>query len=431
MLNEATEKALKESELLFRKLGRFDKFVSKYNVSVPGEAQRISEGMNSLADSLIDNLSPQNQDELINTELKRRLKGEASHLFFTESGKLYDFDSVVNYQCIPKEDIESLNPWLKENKEKTREAVERLYYSRDLEGYELPLNADVASVRRQAEEFAGAHIQRYHKTLGKFLESLTKVGGYLREINAVPTARDRSYFQPLNNTLAISIGAICYSKDDNTLHIRDEELIRLYGHEGMGHALNFVVTNSNGLPYFLQHPSSLTKSTAESVAQFYENILLEDLKKSPETQKALGIEHKFAEIYQEAKDTEQLKEYNNKIYQYAIKILGDKSLGEPQDPKVLERKVEIICDSAIDKRGIKRWIERNRYNFDSENNLNQELVSELIYCARPVQRALEEFAKKGIYYDEKGRSLIDSTLLKGLWTPIGFVDNARLRAEGK
>ena len=48
-----------------------------------------------------------------------------------------------------------------------------------------------------------------------------------------------------------------------------------------------------------------------------------------------------------------------------------------------------------------------------------------------MQRALDEFAKQGITYDGNGRSKIDSTLLTGIWTPIGYVDNARLTAQGK
>ena len=58
-------------------------------------------------------------------------------------------------------------------------------------------------------------------------------------------------------------------------------------------------------------------------------------------------------------------------------------------------------------------------------------MAELRYCARPVPRALEEFRKKGISYEGDGRNVIDSTLLNGFWTPAGFVDNARLRAEAE
>src|SRR3989338_2199645 len=327
MLNEKTERVLNEAEGLIKRLDAIDKFSNKYGMTPIREAAKISAGMREVADSISDMSNPQNYDQLLLSEVKRKLHGESAYLDQRLSGKLYDFDTVIKILGLPKEDIISLRPWLEENKEKTQEAIERLFHKKGLEGYELPLFHDIPSVGRQAEEFAGVHIQRYHKTLGKFLESLTNVGEFLRDINAVPTREVRSYFHPLNNNLALSIPAICFSKEDGTLHIRDGELIRLYGHEGMGHALNSVVTRSNGLPHFLTQNSALTVSTAESVAQFYENVLLEDLKNSPETQRALGIEHKFSEIYQEAKDTEQLKEYHKRLFQHGIAVLGDKSLG--------------------------------------------------------------------------------------------------------
>jgi len=432
MLNEDTERALRESEGLLKRLDRVHKFSDKYQLTPSRESIRLAEAMQILADGLPQIDSPQNQDQLLQSELKRRLHGESAYLNQQLSGRLYDFDTVIDILGIPREDIDSLGPWLEQNKEKTQEAIERLFHARDIEGYELPLSRDIPSVRRQVEEFAGAHIQRYHKTLGKFLQGLTKVGEYLRDINAFPTTEARSYFNSLNNNLVLGISAICFSKEDGTLHVREKELIRLYGHEGMGHALNFAVTRSNGLPYFLTKDSALTEATVESVAQFYERVLMEDLKKSPGTQKQLGIEHKFADIYQETKDAEQLEAYKRRIFQYGIVVLGDKSLGNPNDPEVLRKKMDMLYRVAIDRSGVAVWVQKHRYeSFDSEGNLNPDLVGELRYCAQPVDRALEEFSRRGINYDEKGRNTIDSTFLKGLWTPIGFVNNAKLKAQSK
>ena len=106
-----------------------------------------------------------------------------------------------------------------------------------------------------------------------------------------------------------------------------------------------------------------------------------------------------------------------------------KKLGSPSDPEIFKRKIEILYEVAIDKSAITHWVQDNRYNFDTEGNLYPRIVGELRYCARPVPRALEEFSKRGKYYDEENRDFIDLTFLKGLWTPIDFVDNARLRAQ--
>ncbi len=419
------------SERLLKKLDRMEKFGSKYNVLPYQEAARIAAKMKELAGSLPAIESPENQDQLIQSELKRRLNGEALVLEQRITPRHYDFDTVVSMYSIPRSDISGLRDWLVANREITLKAIERLYQTKDIRNYELDLPLDIPGVRRQAEEFAAVHIQRYHKRLGKLLQDLTQVGEYLRDITAVPTTEKRSYFHTLTNTLAIAIPAICFRTEDGSLQKRERNLITLYGHEGMGHALNQVITKTSTLPYFLTKESVLTTATMESVAQFYQWTIFEDLKNSPETQKDLGIEHKFMEIYQEAKDFIQLQEYQSRLFQYAITVLADKELGQPQDPLTLRRKEELLSEVTLDPSFPLHFVEEHRYNFDSQGNLNPKLVSELRYCAQPVRKTLDEFAKQGILYEGKGRSIIDATLLKGFWTPVGFVDNARLRAQNK
>ena len=419
------------SEGLLKKLDRMGKFGSKYNVFPYQEAAKIVDEMKELARSLPEIESPENQDQLVKSELKRRLNGEALTLEQRITPRHYDFDTVVSMYGIPESDISGLRDWLVANRPKTQEAIERLYQTKDIQNYELGLPSDIPGVRRQAEEFAGVHIQKYHRRLGKLLQDLTQVGEFLRDINAVPTTEGRSYFHPITNTLAIGIPAICFTTEDGSLQIRERDLITLYGHEGMGHALNQVITKTNGLPYFLTKDTALTAATMESVAQFYQKVIFEDLKNSPETQRDLGIQHKFGEIYQEARDIDQLQEYQLKLFQYAITVLADKALGQPQDPTTLRKKVDALCEVTLDPTYPLHFVEQHRYNFDSQGNLSPQLVSELRYCAQPVQRALDEFAKQGVQYKGEGRSKIDATLLKGFWTPIGYVNNARLRAQDK
>ena len=428
-LKDETQKNVDKAEVLLERKNKINKFEEKYEIMPTTEVREVAFEMYRLAEYLPEITIPKNQDELIQSELGRRMKGEASYLEYQLKGQLYDFNTVIDIFGIPREDIDALRPWLETNKERTKEAIERLFRSRDIEGYELSLSVDVPSIRRQAEEFAGAHVQRYHQVLGKFLQGLTDVGGFMRDINAVPSTSERSYFNSLTNTLAIGIPAICYSTEDGTLHIRDRELIRLYGHEGMGHALNFMVTRSNDLPHLLTETSALTVASGESVAQHFEKVLLEDLRESPETQKKLGIEHRFDEIYQEAKATEQLEKFKRKLFQYSVFVMGDETLGDPKDSETLAHKTRIIDSVSIDPNYARGFVQNNRYNFDSEGNLSPRLVGELRYCARPVQRAIEEFSRMGLEYNADTRNMIDATLLKGLWTPTGFVDNARMVAE--
>ncbi len=420
---------LEEAEKYIKQLEKIGRFEEKYHLPPLQEASKLCESMYSFVQKLPEIITPLNPEELLTSEVKRRIASEAAYLEQRLSGRMYHFDMVTQILNIPQEDITSLHPWLKENKEKTLRAIERLFQSRDIEEHELPLRADIPPIRRQAEEFATTHIQRYHSILGKLLEGLTKAGSYLRDVHAVPTSNERSYFDPRTKTFALAIPQICFLTEDRTLHIRESELVRLYGHEGMGHALQHIMTENNHLPCFLKKSSAATIASEESLTQFYEGIIFEDLKKSPSTQKKLGIEHKFDEIYQEVKDTEQLSNYKRKLFQYAIVVLADKSFGKPDDPETTRKKIACMNEVAFNPRYGLSFMEEHRQHFDSQGNLYADLVSELRYCAQPVRRSLDIFQEKGISYENEGRDLIDATFLRGFWTPIGFVENARWVAE--
>lgn len=419
------------SEALLERQDKAEKFSRKYNVLPVQEIGKITEELETLASLIPDIQKPKNQEELIQTELKRRLKGESSALAHMLSGKPYDFDKVLSLYAIPRSDIEELKPWLEANKAKTLESIERLFKTKDVQSYSLGLPTDLVGVGEQATKLSMHYIQNYHNILGPFLQNIINVKEFSKKIDAVPTTSKRSYFHPHINLLAISIPEICFMTDDRIYQIDERKLIAIYGHEGMGHALNQIITHSENLTPFLKRDQRVIRPTLESVAQFYGKQIFEDIKSSPEIQKALSIDHKFEEIYQEAKDTRQVEEYTKKLFEYAITVLADKSLGDPKSGETLMKKRDLIAELSLNLSGVNNFIEYHKNNFDSQGNLYPEVISELIYCAQPVKRALEEFAKQGITYEGEGRNKIDSILLKGFWTPIGFVDNAMLAAKNE
>lgn len=417
---------LDKSEELLKRLEKASKFGSKYGIYPNKNIAKTAKEMSHLTESMPDIKHPKNKDELISSELKRHLQGAVTNLNLQLSGEIYDLDSILSLYGMPKTDITSLKPWLKANKNKTLESVNRLFNSTDTQNYRLELRIDIPKVARESEEFAGTQIQRIHKIIGKYLENLTDVGGFLRDVDSVPTKNERSYFSDLTKTLAVGIPAILYSTEEGILQVKNSELIRIFGHEGMGHGLNKIMTDISDLPYFLTKSSMFSEATAESVAQFYQKQILEDIKNSPEVQEKLGIKHDFDKIYRETKDMSKLDGYKQKLYQYAITVVADKNLGHPEDPKTIKKKIELLSEVALDPSYPRGMVEHYRYKFDSEGNLEAKTISELRYAAQPVQRALKEFEKRGIKYDSKNRSKIDETFLTGFWTPTGFVDNARL-----
>jgi hypothetical protein len=423
------ESYLAESENLLSSIEKIRKFNSNYGVFPSKKIHSLIDRMKSFSSSIPEITTVETFDDLLQFEMKRRIDGEILSFEQFLGSNYYDFETTISMYAIPKSDIESLHPWLVENKERTMDAIERLYENKDVKFYNLGLPADIPSVRRQVEEFASINIQKYHKRLGGMIQDLTSVGGFLREIDAVATTNPRSYFNQLTKILAIGISAFCFTTEDGGLQIKERNLISLYGHEGMGHALNKVITRFGNLPYFLKTESQSAVSTMESLAQYYQRIIFEDLKNSVETQKQLGIEHKFEDIYREEKDISMLEEYKSKLFQYSITALADKTLGDPLDKKTLMKKIELLNEVTIDPNQSLNFIEQNRFNFDSRGNLNSQLVGELRYCAQPVKRAILEFEKRGIHYSGKERGLIDSTLLNGFWSPTGYVEYAKLKAK--
>lgn len=425
------EEIFERAQLLLDKVEKISKFGSKYHAQPNEELRKTQHELQALEGSLNEVKTPHSQEELFLSELKSRLQGLAHSIETGLSGTWPDFKTILLLYGIPEEDITALRPWLEGNKESTLASVESLFLESDVQSYELGLPTDLPRVRRQAEEFAAVHIERYHRVLGKRLQKVTRVGEYLREIDAVPTSEGRSYFHQLTNTIAIGIPAICYMTEDGTLHIKERELLRIYGHEGMGHALHFVLTRSSTLPAFLKTDSIATTATAEAIAQHYQSQILEDLLDAPEIQDALGIRHIFPEIHQEARDISKIEAYRVRFMQYALTILADKTFGNSLDPETIKKRIEKLSEVAIDPHAPKYIVEQYKHRYDSDGNFDPSAITELRYCAQPVQRAVGEFAMRSIQYEGEGRNLIDATLLHGFWTPRGYVHHARLVAEGK
>lgn len=418
---------LEEANLIWDRQTRASKFATKFEVYPLAEGGELVRDFQKLSEAIPMVLQPTSLDDVYSAELRRRALAEAVYLDHWLAGKPYTFDDVISIFGIEPSDIKKLKPWLETNKGAALEAVDRVFQGTDVKQFELTLPMDRPAVRRQAEEFAQQRVTTYHKRIGKMFEDLTGVGGYLRDINAVVTSNERSYFDTLTKTLAISVPEISYLTEDGLPTLKERVLIRLFGHEGFGHGCNKILTDATGeLPFFLKLTSGATVATLESVAQFYERQVFEDLKNSPETQKALDIRHMFDDIYKEEQDTQIIERYKLRFFQYGITILADQSLGSPQDPETIARKSEALSALALYPGYARHFIESNRQNFDSQGNLNPELVAELRYAAQPAQRVTEILNERGFSYEGSSRTQVDVALLQGFWTPVGLAERARV-----
>ena len=113
-------------------------------------------------------------------------------------------------------------------------------------------------------------------------------------------------------------------------------------------------------------------------------------------------------------------------------MLADKSLGKPDDPEVIRRKIEMISEVALNPTTARNFVENYKYSFDFDGNLYFNVANELRYSSRAAKKALEIFKESGFDYDNReDRSHIDLTFLTGYLTASGFLQKAKLATQSR
>ncbi len=418
-----------KSNEVFDRLNHFEKFVSNgvYRFFNSVVMDKVLPEVSSFKESLPRIDEPKNERELIVAELNRRLDGAILSLEQMVDSNYVEFDKILSLLAIPEQDVKDLEGWLSENKLRVESIVKQLYEDGTFE-YQLNIQSDVPKISKKMQEFADHVVKNYHKLLGPFIGKLTSGGEFLGDIDVTITLNGRSYYNPVFNTVALNPFQICFIDKKKEFNVNELALIRVYGHEVMGHALNSVLSEKSNLPLFLKSYSlsHSTLPTAESVAQFYEKIIFSDIKNDKEIQQKLGIADDFEEMYKKFHNESLLSDYLNNFNLYTIYVLADKSKGDQ-----LDEKIHLIERFSFSKANAYYQVDYFLKNFvDHKGNLNPRTVSELKYCVKSAYRAYQEFIDKGFDYSKhEDRSIIDKTLLEGYWTPQGLEQKARLIAS--
>jgi len=422
---------LDEAKDIFVSMKQIENFDLRYH-QFPKEVSRVAlPKINDLMSKISFYENPKTLDDLLSSELYKRLESNKRYLDKKINDESDDFESVKTQFAIPEDDLAYLESWLKDNKEKVPEAINLVYISdTKLDRTDLSPLFDIPEIKEKANIAAKETITRYHSALSKMIEDYIPTDNQLSKIKVYRTMTNRSYFMLNFNLLAISIMNILSMGDDTNIIINHGTLIKQYGHEVMGHALNSILTKMSDLPDFVKDGlDGIIKSTGESVAQHFEKTIFETLQESPETQKELGIDSIYDSIYKINTSLSFVDEYQLKLMQYEIAIIAENP-NENKSSEGIKKKLSRILDISIDPKLSRLRVDNMRHNIDFDGNLNPVFMSELKYAAKPVDRAIREFEKRGLYYsDPNDRKIIDRTLLTGYWTPSGLVANAKLTAE--
>lgn len=393
------------------------------------EAREILDECRKLVGQLPDIVEPENTDELIQAELKRRLNGEIDYCLGNLEAKHLEINDILNLYAIPKGDFDRIEPWLKEHMNEVEQADKRLckrYISR---GRRFKVSLDVDEIRYEANKVAGNQIDNYWNAIKQLVKRYDKED-ILSNLTLKPTNANRSVYNSDFNVVYFAIPLICYALSHNEIKVDKIALIHHFGHEVIGHSLIFNISKNSRLPHFLQSESYITQATIESTGRFYGDMIFHDLEDSPEIQRQLGIEDNFIEIHEEADDVMLKKLYVKMLQLYTIKLLADKTISDTKNQQQAKlKKIAAIKRLSVDKGFAIRNFEKYNPYCDSQGNPMPSILAELRYCADPVGRVLKIFGDNGIDYEGDGRNIIDQTLLTGFWTPIGLEQWARLVAK--
>lgn len=260
---------VERGDVLLKELERMQKFSAEFGVVPPQVAVDLQTKLGEYSNGLAFINQPSSRIEAIQNEYGRRLGAEALILKRSSSSEPMTFEEIKGMYGVTKADIDALRPWLEDNRPIMIDALNGLYANSEIDNYRLPISGDVPKIRKGAELFAEQKINSYMKVIGALLKE--KSGLDLSIIDAVPTTIDRSYFNGITRQLALSIGRIGYSTKNELYNLDILQMLRLIGHEGMGHALNNLASDNKELPLILrQVGSALTSGTAESIAQHFE-----------------------------------------------------------------------------------------------------------------------------------------------------------------
>src|SRR3989344_1406952 len=418
------DRLLEESEHLLQRRARIMNAYSASNAHNDAETSKHLREMDDFCRRvpIIENVIT--REDLIVAELGRFMDRILRRDIDTINPEGITLSDALLFYGIEESELSGLREWLIGNKENYLIAQQELVDGHDT-GLHRPIRVEVPAHVRAAEEALSAHVARYREAL-KMIPPLSDCPDALDDLQILGTLHPReSDFSRDMNSLFISLPMTTYVAGGK-IQLNEGQLLFLLGHECLGHALTDARTQRADIPAFLKEPTEHSITCNEAVAQFYQHRVFEDIYRSPDVQKALGINN-FEKIYRRQKAQNIKNYFERKLAHYMIHVLG--SAGNLAEKDVLEKAETLIEEVVPYQRKIDLARTTKSIGINQNGRMSFEGFRDLTYASHAVERALQIFREAGIEYEEPHRSLIDKTLLTGYWTPKGFIENARLVAK--
>ncbi len=395
---------------LLNRVKQIEIFQRQPNNLVPHEEiSSLVKDINDFHSSLPDINDPQNLGELFNVEIKRRLAAEVASLSVDISSEVASWQDVIRYHGIPQKDLDNLETWLAENMDKVSKANQRNFTR--TKGSEdrayIPLGSTV--LRTQAESLITQYILRTTTVLRDFLPAQLGVKEALKKYQVIVDSwQNRSYCNWISGVVGICTTDVAFM-NQGEIYVDEPSFLALVGHELIGHACHNTLTHNSDLPTFFRTITDTSiHSTGESISQYFEEKILDYLRKVPGITEKLGLTEPFENIYQKYHDDRLIQKYKSRRYQFAILSLAKAGKANFRD------QIPAISKYSLEPQWVTNFIENLKYGWDEiTGRLLPKYVRELMYAADPVGRIMENTPIENIPEAER-------LVLTGFWMPQGL-----------
>jgi len=379
-----------------------------YTIVPTPRVRNLMGEMHTLANGIIEVSEPQSFYELVMSELKRRLITDSMYLSRYTKEEFLQLNEVIDTYGISWDDVEQFEGWLDENTGKVEALNDRL--SKESREHRSSVPIGSFKVRYEAEKVLDNKITSLRNFLSNSLADQPGVIELLKDYRFVADfIYSRSYHDGESKIVGFSTSKILYMRDGQVC-VDEAELIRIFGHEVLGHTRQQVVTEgAEELPYFLRTKTGYAiDASGESISQYFQDRIFDYLLADPEAADGLGFDKPFEQIYQDYQNTQLLRNYWRNLEHFGIVTLARSSESDSKN------QIDTLLRYSVDKSWPVDFVFRHRGDWDrSTGRLVPRIVHELRYSANPVGRIMS-----GVAIDKI--AVAEGLILRGFWTPRGL-----------
>lgn len=372
--------------------------------------QKLITDLKNLSSKLPVIKNPQNLEEVLVSELKRSCDGGVLVLNEDLSQNIAIPENILSKYNVRKDDIDLIKDWLLSNKANILQANKRQFdYHSKHRTIGVPMGSP--ELRTSAEDLVAKNISLMKEILHKYFQDFKGIKLLLDTyIITLDSNEKRSFASRVGKVAVICIEPIT-SLYNGKIELIPERFIRIFGHEVIGHCLNYVLTENSELPFFIKEGfPSLTMAAAESMTNYWEDKLFHDLVSNSQIKELLSHDESFEEVYNRYQDVKILSEYAKKLEMLGLWTLATSKAGDVKD------QIESLQKYSLNPSWPSYFVNSYRNNWNRETGfLLPRYVSELRYSVDPVGKVLKHVSKKNL---KRFEELIST----GFWTPDGLTE---------